>query len=142
MYSIVIWNFQYMLSLYHSLPVILTMKFSLLEGIFYELILSCHDVGTVIFLSWNLFFPSLYFQILHTPQGRLKRPKFMWKFPSSFLIGNNSSFFFLTSSSLPVLHFGTYVSSCIQEIIFNIHNAWKDCFTSVNLEEKSNSFLQ
>lgn len=51
MYSIVIWEFQYMLSLYHSVPAILTIKFSLLEGFFYELILSFHDVGTVIFLS-------------------------------------------------------------------------------------------
>lgn len=128
MYSIVIWEFQYMLSLYHSVPAILTIKFSLLEGFFYDLILSFYDVGTVIFLSWNLFFPSLYFQILHTPQGTLRRPKFMWKFSSSFWNGNNLSFIFLMSSSLPVLHFSTYFSSCNQEIIFNIYNAWKDCF--------------
>lgn len=125
MYSIVIWEFQYMLSLYHSVPAILTIKFSLLEGFFYDLILSFYDVGTVIFLSWNLFFPSLYFQILHTPQGTLRRPKFMLKFSSSFWIGNNLSFIFLMSSSF---HFSTYFSSCNQEIIFNIYNAWKDCF--------------
>lgn len=89
-------------------------------------------------LRLKFFLPmSLYFQIVCVPQGRLRRPKSLWKFPPSFSIGSNPSSGFLTSHGC--LHF---TSACSFHLVSKkFYSAYtvpeRTAFTSGSLEEKT-----